>query len=382
MDGQSYRRGSAMSKAIEFMGMQLKNPILVGAGPWSRNGEAMQRSIDAGAAAVCTKTITLEATPRVCPRLYLDGDSLFNTTLHSELHLEHWESELETLKKGDCKLICSIWGSSPSELSYLATRVERMGADAIEISISAPVGSRNQYIYSHSPDIRGFVEAAVKAVQIPVMVKLSYEAAASPEFLSAIADAGAAGVSAIDAMRGLSGIDIETCRARMPAYGGYTGKHIHAIALAVTASLRQYTPMQICSVGGIGSYEDVLEFLMLGATCVQLASALQLHGHGVISRILSDLDAWLPAHGYSSAGDVCGAALKTLVPFEDINPRPLRAALQSACREDCGLCIEGCLYDAINRGADGGIALDSSRCAGCGFCAARCPKHRFSLEWA
>lgn len=68
MDGQSYRRGSAMSKAIEFMGMQLKNPILVGAGPWSRNGEAMQRSIDAGAAAVCTKTITLEATPRVCPR--------------------------------------------------------------------------------------------------------------------------------------------------------------------------------------------------------------------------------------------------------------------------------------------------------------------------
>ena len=112
-----------MSFPVRFMGLSLKNPILVASGPWSRDGASIQRSIDAGAAAVCTETITLEAHERICPRIFVEDDRLLNTTLYSNLLIEQWESELETVKKGDSKLICSIWGSSASELAYLASRV-------------------------------------------------------------------------------------------------------------------------------------------------------------------------------------------------------------------------------------------------------------------
>ena len=115
-----------MSLSTEYMGLKLKNPIVVAAGPWSRDGASIQRSIDAGASAVVTETITLEANQNPSPRLYLsDSGQLFNTTLFSGIHLEQWEQEFESLRRGDCKLIASIWGNTPSELAYLAGKVER-----------------------------------------------------------------------------------------------------------------------------------------------------------------------------------------------------------------------------------------------------------------
>ncbi|MEG1523396.1 MAG: tRNA-dihydrouridine synthase [Clostridia bacterium] len=370
-----------MSNSIDLMGLQLKNPVLVASGPWARDAASIQRCIDAGAAAVITETITLEARRRICPRLFSDGSRLFNTMLYSELQLEQWEAALETIKKRDSKLFCSIWGSSESEISYLASKVERMGADAIEISISAPIGTRNQHICNHSKDIYRFVQAAVKAVQIPVMVKLSYEAAVSPDFLRAIQEAGASAVSAIDALKGLMGVNIETMRAEMASYGGYTGRDIRPVSLATTAQLRQYTPMQICSVGGITNHEHMLEFLMLGATAVQLASAIQLSGYGIITKIINDLNTWLDAHGYMDVSEIRGAALPTLHPFEDIKPRPLTAHLLAPCNDDCELCCSGCLYDAVTHTGTG-IVIDQKRCSGCGLCVARCPKNRIKLEWA
>ncbi|MEA4913480.1 MAG: 4Fe-4S binding protein [Christensenella sp.] len=372
-----------MSKPINLMGLDLKNPVITAAGPWARDGKSIQRCIDAGAGAVITETITLEAKQRVSPRLFVDGYRMFNTMLYSDLHLEQWECELEQVKKRDSKLICSIWGSSASEIAYLAAKAERMGADAIEISISAPIGSRNESVCNHSSDIRTFVRAAVDAVSIPVMVKLSYEAAVSPAFLQAIEQAGAKAVSAIDAIKGLRGVDIETHMAQMSTYGGYTGRNIRPISLATTAQLRQYTQMQICSVGGIQTAEHALEFIMLGATAIQLASAIQRDGYGVIEKLIRDLDDWLARHGHTEIEQVRGSALPSLMPFEDIKPKRLKAMITERCDSattDCNICMNGCLYDAISR-ADGVIVIDSAACEGCGLCSSGCPRGIIQLGW-
>lgn len=372
-----------MSKPINLMGLNLKNPVITAAGPWARDGKSIQRCIDAGAGAVITETITLEAKQRVSPRLFVDGYRMFNTMLYSDLHLEQWECELEQVKKRDSKLICSIWGSSASEIAYLAAKTERMGADAIEISISAPIGSRNESVCNHSADIGAFVRAAVDAVSIPVMVKLSYEAAVSPAFLQAIEQAGAKAVSAIDAIKGLRGVDIETRKAQMSTYGGYTGRNIRPISLATTAQLRQYTQMQICSVGGIQTFEHALEFIMLGATAIQLASAIQRDGYGVITKLIGDLDDWLARHGHTEMEQVRGSALPSLMPFEDIKPNRLRARITERCDSattDCNVCISGCLYDAISR-LDGAIVIDSDACEGCGLCSSGCPRGIIQLGW-
>lgn len=369
-----------MSLAVPFLGRQLKNPVIVAAGPWSRSAAAIQQSIDAGAAAVVTETITLEAGTVVRPRLYLDDGRLFNTMLYSTLDLEQWEQEMEQIDKRDSMLICSIWGATPSEAAYIASKVERMGADAVELSISAPIGTKNERLSNHSEHIGEFVRTIVQAVDIPVMVKLSYDASINAGFVRAIEESGAAAMSAIDSLKGLSGVDIEYQRAVMPTYGGYTGPNIRPVSLAVTATLSQLTRCQICGIGGIGSFQNVLEFLMLGADAVQLASAVMLHGYGRITEIVEGLGEWVAGHG-GSVERLRGAALGSLIPFEEIPEQPLVSALDAPCaREDCSLCATGCLYGGVRREA-GGIATDPARCTGCGLCVARCPDHKLRLVW-
>ena len=369
-----------MSFGTDYMGLSLKNPIIVAAGPWSRDGASIQRSIDAGASAVITETITLEANQNPSPRLYLSPTGqLFNTTLFSGIHLEQWEQEFEGLHRGDCKLIASIWGNTPSELAYLAGKVERMGADAIEVSISAPLGTRLE-AGTVPREIYDYLSAVTSTVDIPVSVKLSYEASNFSGFTSSLERAGVAGVSAIDALKGLMGVDLEHCRALMPTYGGYSGKNIRPVALATIATLKQTTSFPICGCGGIGSAHDALEFIMLGAKCVQLASVLLREGYAVIPRILTDMEEWMTAHGYHSIQEVCGAALDSLQPFEELPPRPLTARLTGEC-DGCGMCLNSCLYNAVVPGETGMVRIDAGRCTGCGMCAAICPRKAVELGW-
>lgn len=368
-----------MSLATEYAGLKLKNPMIVAAGPWSRNGDAIQRSIDAGAAAVVTSTITLEASRSPSPHLFLGarGDQQFNTTLYSDMSLEQWEQDFERLRRGECRLIASIWGSSSSELSYLAGKMERMGADAVEVSISAPLGTRNETINSYPQEICEYLCPAVEAVEIPVIVKLSYEAVGSRRFMDSLTRAGVSGVTAIDSLKGLKGVDLETCRARMPTYGGYSGAPIRPIALATIATLKQLTDFSICGCGGVRTAEDVLEFLMLGAHGVQLASGILREGYGLIPRILGDLERWMEEHGYRAVDELVGRALDSLRPFEEIPPRSLVVHLTGAC-DGCGRCAAGCLYDALECTAEG-LALHPERCSGCGMCAELCPA--LELRW-
>lgn len=368
-----------MSFSTEYAGLKLKNPIIVAAGPWSRDGASIQRSIDAGAAAVVTETITLEANQNPSPRLYLSGaGQLFNTTLFSGIHLEQWEQEFEALQRGDCKIIASIWGNTPSELAYLAGKVERMGADAIEVSVSAPLGTRMD-VGTVPREIFDFVSAVTEAVDIPVSVKLSYEASNFSGFTSSLEEAGIAGVTAIDALKGLMGVDLEHHRSLMPTHGGYSGQYIRPVALATIATLKQTTGFPICGCGGISSAHDALEFIMLGARCVQLASVLLRDGYEAIPKILSDMESWLTAHGYHSVEEVCGLALDSLCPFEELPPRPLTAHLTGGC-DSCGKCINCCLYGVISM-TDGKILLDAEHCTGCGMCEAVCPKNALELRW-
>lgn len=370
------------SLAIEYAGLKLKNPIIVAAGPWSRNGAAIQRSIDAGAAAVVTETITLEeATHHPSPHLFFGTrpEQMFNTTQFSDMPLEQWEQDIECLQRGDCKIIASICGISPSEISYLAGKVERMGVDAIEITVSAPVGIRNRTINSNPQEIYDCIRAAVGATEIPVFVKLSYEAANSRAYIEALEQAGIHGVTAINSLKGLKGIDLENRRPYMPTYGGYSGAPIRPIALATVATLKQLTNLPICGCGGVQSMENVLEFMMLGAHNAQLASVILREGYGVITRILKDLEQWMVSHQYSSMEEIIGQALDSLWTFEEIPPRPLIVRLTEGC-DGCGKCTASCLYDALCC-TNNNLSVLPEKCTGCGMCVAICPHKVLQLGW-
>ena len=175
------------------------------------------------------------------------------------------------------------------------------------------------------------------------------------------------------------GVDLEHHRALMPTYGGYSGQYIRPIALATIATLKQTTGFPICGCGGINSAHDALEFIMLGAQSVQLASVLLRDSYEAIPRILGDLERWLEDHGYYSIEEVCGLALGSLQAFEELPPRPLTAHLTGGCN-GCGKCVSSCLYGAMTMEA-GKIVLDAARCTGCGMCEAICPENALELRW-
>lgn len=369
-----------MSLSTKFLGLNLKNPIIVASGPWSRDAKSIQASIDAGAGAVITETITLETGTNIRPRLYKKNNHLFNTTLYSSSSLEQWEHEFEKIDKKDSFLICSIFGSSVSEMSYIASKVERMGADAIEISISAPIGAKSDRLTYYPTYIGEFVESVVNSVDIPVLVKLSYNNRLYSEVVKSIENAGALGISSIDSLKSLQGVDIETQRSIMPTYGGYTGKHIRPISLATTATLAQFTKCELSSMGGIFDFENVLEYIMLGSTTVQLASAILLGGPKVITKIINDLESWLEEHSYMNILSLRGSALKSLETYEDISVENLVAEINPSCvSESISKSASACMYNAIT--INNGIPeINKELCTGCGLCVEICPDC-FKLVW-
>ena len=369
-----------MILSTKFLGLNLKNPIIVAAGPWSRDSKSIQKSIDAGAGAVITETITLETGINIRPRLFKDNGHLFNVMLYSALSLEEWELEIEQINKKDSFIICSIWASSPSELSYIASKVERMGADAIEISISAPIGTKSERLTYYPDYIEEYVKSVTSVVDIPVMVKLSYNTSLYSKVVKSIENAGAIGISAIDSLKSLQGVNIETQQSIMPTYGGYTGEHIRPISLATTATLAQITKCQLSGIGGIFNYKNALEYIMLGSTTIQLASAIQLDGYGVINQIISDLNNWLENHSYHSIDILRGSALKSLEPYEDIPVENLIAMIKDSCKStNISKAYSACIYNAIII-ENFQPSIIPHLCTGCGLCVEICPEC-FELVW-
>lgn len=119
--------------------------------------------------------------------------------------------------------------------------------------------------------------------------------------------------------------------------------------------LSQLADCQIASMGGVEDALSALEFLMLGASVVQLGSAVLLGGYGRITRTVEDLEAWMRAHRYGSVEELRGIALDSLSPFEEILTRRLHTSLDSPCGQSCGEggcpCVTACLD---GRGRPGG----------------------------
>lgn len=306
--------------STQFMGMELKNPVLAAPGPWTGTAEGLQAAIDAGAGAVMTETISQEVYPRLPQTCYHEGGAVFSTSLYSNLTLEQWEEELEKLHPGDCKVIASIRGATPSELAYVARKAERMGADALQLDLYAPIGPVLAELYT-SPDlIAALVSAVKKKVSLPLMVRLPHYLADNKKFLRALETAGADGICTIESIRGISGVDIVNARPLMPTHGGYTGTNVRPITLSAIAALSQNSNLPVAATGGFDAAENVIEAIELGATTVMLGSAL-LGGYGIITKTVRRLEEWLEKNGYGDIGALRGAALQYLRSYEELHER-------------------------------------------------------------
>ena len=225
--------------------LTLDNPVIIAPGPWSR-GEKLKDALQCNAGAIITESIVSESYSDTCPRYTYSSDNrgIQNIRLYSALELEewiHWLSEAQKKNRygSSSKLIASIMGTSPSELSYIAKKIEKTGIDGIEIGFACPMGEGQDIIAGDPERVYAYTCEVVKAVHVPVSVKLSAAVGNLSAVVEAAGKAGASGISGIDTLRCILKINIETGKPDLPTYGGYSGAPIRPIGLATIASRDQ-----------------------------------------------------------------------------------------------------------------------------------------------
>lgn len=364
-----------MNSSMEYMGLSLKNPVIAASGPWSRNAQGIQRAIDAGAAAVVTETISLESSRELSPRIYARDGDILNTTLYSPVSFDQWEEEMGKIQKKGSFVIANIRGSSSSEFAYIAAKMERWDADAVELTPFTPIGVQLDGLDTVPDQIAEIIKAVRDSVSIPVSVRIPFYLAERRDFVQAIEAAGASGIGTTESIKAIWGVDILKCRSLVPTFGGYTGTFLRPIMLASVASLSQISSISIAAIGGIRTMENALEAIMLGASAVQIGSGILMDGYEVLTDISNGIDQWLNEQG-GPLKEIRGSALGSIRTFEDLRFLKRTAVVREGIAADSGLSsklVKCCLPGAISYNDNAGLAVDASLCNGCGLCVSVAP---------
>ena len=359
---------------IDLCGLRLRNPLILASGPLSHDGAALLRAHQAGLGAVVTKTIHQDAARNPLPHILSLRSGLLNSERWSDLPARTWiEHEIPLAKEGGAVVIASL-GPNSRQVNALARPLADAGADALEVCS-----------YDAS-DAAAMVTAAVRNVQIPVLVKVSANWDDVVSVASACLRAGARGITAIDSVGPALRLDIHR-RAPLlgDGFGWLSGPPILPISLRVVADLARATGAEIVGTGGIGSADDGIEMMMAGARAIGICSHLMIAGLGVVGRWLEAMKNRLDELGYARAGEAIGAALPALahsladpdlVPVGEKRGRVEQLFYwnRGVCT-GCGRCVQVCPYEA--RVDPDHVKPD--RCRACGLCVSVCPVRALSL---
>lgn len=352
--------------SVEICGLKFKNPILPAAGPTVRDGDNMLKAAEGGAGGLVAKTVSVN--PALVPRpcIVKVKESMLNAELWSDLSVEQWlKVEYKKAKQAGIPLIASI-GYKADEIRELAPKVAAAGVDALELS--------THYLGNDPAPVVDAAKAAKEVVDIPVFVKLSPNVLDISQFARAAEKAGADGIVAINTLGPCLAIEIENAMPMLGSANGYgwlSGQAIKPLAVRCVADIARAVKIPVIGVGGVTTGRDAIEFIMAGASAVQLLTAAMVRGYKIYGIIADEMAKFMRAKGYNTINDFRGIALRHLPeqPLR-VSPKPVEV-IASKCNA-CGLCERYCPYGAIR--IVGKVAkVDTSRCYECGLCVSVCP---------
>lgn len=382
--------------SIKFCGFEFENPFMLSSAPPTATGEMILRAFKAGWGGAVMKTMGVTPTPNVRPRfatLEVENKRLVgfkNIELCTDRPLDYWLKEIRKIKKEypEKILFVSIFGSDMKEWQTSASRAQDAGADGLELNVSCPmmIGANEGgwgAAVGQSSELTSMVTRQVKEVaKIPVMVKMTPNVTDITLVAKAAEKAGGDALSGINTVSGFMGIDLETLEPKPSVYGkgafgGYSGPAVKPIALRCVIQMAKNTKLPISGIGGISDWRDAAEFLMVGASTVQLCTAVMYNGFRIINDLKSGLSNYLEEKGNSAVKEIVGLALPKIVPHEKLDRtyRVVSEIDKTKCIR-CGLCYLVCRdagYQAIELDGDRRPNVDSDKCDGCSLCVHRCP---------
>ncbi|KAA0002355.1 MAG: dihydroorotate dehydrogenase [Thermoplasmata archaeon] len=287
---------------IEIAKIKMKNPLMLASGILDLTRESMESFSHAGA--IVTKSVGREERKGYKnPSIYELPYGLLNAIGLANPGIDEYIKEIDGIKVD--VLIGSIFGENGEEFGYVARKMAPY-VKAIEMNMSCPHAKKLGAEYP-TDEIKEAVEEVKKSGK-PTFVKLGMENLM--ERASQAVDAKADAIVAINTVRAMA-IDID---ARMPVLankiGGYSGMAIKPIGVRCVYELASEYDLPIIGVGGITNAEDAIEYMMAGATAVQIGTGIYYEGKEIFQKILRDMQKWLDENGYNSIKDIIGIALK------------------------------------------------------------------------
>ncbi|MTI58532.1 MAG: NAD-dependent dihydropyrimidine dehydrogenase subunit PreA [Firmicutes bacterium] len=382
--------------SIEFCGIRCENPFFLASSPISSNYEMVSRALDAGWGGLVFKTVGFFVANEVSPRfdqLKKEGRSFIgfkNLEQTSEKGLEENLLEMEKIKRDfpDKILIASIMGQSEEEWNQLAKLMTGVGVDIIECNFSCPQMADNKLgaDVGQNPElVKSYTEAVVAGTDLPVLAKMTPNLGSMiPPALAAI-EGGARGLAAINTIKSITSVDIEKMAPAPVINGkssvsGYSGKAIKPIALRFIYELASYPDLYnvpVSGIGGIETWQDALEFILLGARNVQVGTAVMQYGYRIIEDMISGLSYYMAGNGFESLEKLLGLSLDNIVSADKLDRNfILYPEIDQKKCIGCGRCYLSCRdggHQAISWSKVRQPVVIEEKCVGCHLCNHVCP---------
>jgi len=399
------------------------NPFWLASAPPTNTGEMIMRAFDAGWGGAVWKTIG-EPVVNVSSRYSAtdwNGQRIMgfnNIELISDRTVEQNLTEMAEVKKRYPKnaVIASLMVASNREAWHeVVTRAEDAGADGLELNFGCPHGMSERGMGAAVGQVPEYCEQitrwVMEAAKIPVIMKLTPNITNIVLPARAGVAAGANALSLINTINSIVGADLETLEltpsiAGKGGHGGYAGPAVKPIALNMLAALGTdeivgKSGIPISGMGGIATWQDAAQFLLLGASSLQVCTAVMHYGFRVIEDLCDGLSNWMNDKGFKTVADVCGHSLHRVSDFKnfDLSYRAVARIDASKCIK-CDLCYVACndtahqcidlvspqgvlveprAYNIRSNGKDQAIAtrpqpvVREADCVGCRLCYNVCP---------
>ncbi|WP_455654170.1 NAD-dependent dihydropyrimidine dehydrogenase subunit PreA [Phascolarctobacterium sp.] len=378
------------------------NPFFLASAPPTARPEMLRRAFKAGWGGAVIKTIApdkvvINDVPnRFATLRNARGEILGfeNIELLSKRSLEDWLQDIRSLKQDfpDKVLIGSIMAPvSQNDWQKLAQTVAAAGVDALELNLSCPHGMPEQGMghaigqnAGYVRQVTGWVKAAVT---VPVFVKLTPNVTDIAAIAKAAAAGGADAIVAINTVQSLASVDLETLTAQPnidghTTFGGMSGPAVKPIGLRAVAQIAKAVQLPVIATGGISTWQDAAEYLAVGATAVEITTAVMLNDYTIIESFCSGLTAYLHSKQMTGVSQLTGIVLPQIGTHAELSRQPMRSYIDETKCIRCGKCVRSCrdgANEALSMPADAIPRTDPNRCDGCSLCAEVCPVGAISI---
>ncbi|MFC0186411.1 dihydropyrimidine dehydrogenase (NAD+) subunit PreA [Pseudarcicella hirudinis] len=384
----------------DFLGIKSPNPYWLASAPPTDKKINVIRALEAGWGGVVWKTLGSQV-KNVSSRYSAVGYNgqrvmgFNNIELISDRPLDINLREIKEVLKEfpDRAMVVSLMADNSREKWHeMVKQVQDTGAHGIELNFGCPHGMTERGMgaaVGQDPEIaRMIVEWVMEVAEIPVITKLTPNVHSVVPSGKAAVEGGTNALSLINTIQSVTGIDLDTLIPNpnvggQSVFGGYCGPAVKPIALKMLTTISQdniTNKVPVSGIGGVSTWQDAVEFMLLGATNVQVCTAVMKYGFRIIEDLCSGLNNWMDEKGFARTTDFIGKSVPKMTDWEqlDLNFHIVANINPDKCVH-CGLCYIACedtSHQSINLSKGfpyNNYSIIEEECVGCNLCKLVCP---------